>query len=58
MQERLVKRLREEFFPNEVIWSGSITGVDSLMADAVRFKFLPAPLTKPQLAELIQIPNT
>jgi NitT/TauT family transport system substrate-binding protein len=57
VQERLVKRLREEFFPNEVIWSGSITGVDSLMADAVRFKFIPAPLTQAQLAELIQIPN-
>jgi NitT/TauT family transport system substrate-binding protein len=57
VQERLVKRLREEFFPNEVIWSGSITGVDSLMADAVRFKYIPAPLTQAQLAELIQIPN-
>jgi NitT/TauT family transport system substrate-binding protein len=57
VQERLVKRLREEFFPNEIIWSDKITGIDSLMADGVRFKFIPAPLTKEQLAELIQIPN-
>jgi NitT/TauT family transport system substrate-binding protein len=57
VQERLVKRLREEFFPNEVIWSDRITGIDSLMTDGVRFKFIPAPLTKDQLAELIQIPN-
>lgn len=57
VQERLVKRLREEFFPNEVIWSNKITGVDSLMADAVRFKFIQAPLSKEQVAELIQIPT-
>jgi NitT/TauT family transport system substrate-binding protein len=55
--ERFVKRLREEFFAVGAIWSDTITGIDSLMADAVRFKFMPAPLTKAQLAELIQIPN-
>ena len=54
--ERFVKRLREEFFPNLAIWSDKITGVDSLMADAVRFKFIQAPLSKEQIAQLIQIP--
>jgi NitT/TauT family transport system substrate-binding protein len=54
--ERFVKRLREEYFPNGVIWSDRITGVDSLMADAVRFKFIQAPLSKEQIAQLIQIP--
>jgi NitT/TauT family transport system substrate-binding protein len=57
VQERLVKRLREEFFPHEAIWSDKITGIDSLMTDAVRFKFISAPLSKQQLAELIQIPS-
>ncbi len=27
------------------------------MADAVTFKYIPAPLSKPQLDELIQIPE-
>jgi hypothetical protein len=31
-------------------------GVDAIMADGVKLKFLDAPLTKAQLAELIQIP--
>jgi NitT/TauT family transport system substrate-binding protein len=52
--ERFVKRLREEFFPHMGIWSDKITGIDSLMADAVRFKFIPAPLSKEQIAQMIQ----
>jgi NitT/TauT family transport system substrate-binding protein len=53
--ERFVKRLREEFFPNETIWRDQVTGIDSLMADAVRFKFIQAPLSKEQIARMIQI---
>ena len=53
--ERFVKRLREEFFPNGVIWSDKVTGLNSLMADAVRFKFIQAPLSKDQIAQMIQI---
>jgi NitT/TauT family transport system substrate-binding protein len=54
--ERFVKRLREEFFPEGSIWSDKITGIDSLMVDGVRFKFIQAPLSKEQIAQLIQIP--
>jgi NitT/TauT family transport system substrate-binding protein len=55
--ERFVKRLREEFFPAGAIWSDKITGIDSLMADAVRFKFVQTPLPKERIAQLIQIPS-
>jgi NitT/TauT family transport system substrate-binding protein len=34
----------------------AISGVDAIMADGVKLKFLDAPLTKAQLGELIQIP--
>ena len=30
--------------------------MDQLMADAVRLKFIPAPLTDVQVKELVQIP--
>ena len=33
------------------------TGIDEAMADAVTFKFLSAPLTKEQIADLIQLPG-
>jgi len=55
--ERMVKRLREEFFPKGAIWSDKIIGIDSLMADGVRFKFIAAPLSKEQIAQMIQIPG-
>ncbi len=34
-----------------------IFGMDSIMAEAVATKFLPAPLTKEQIAELVQMKN-
>jgi NitT/TauT family transport system substrate-binding protein len=52
--ERFVSRLRAEFFPNEAIWSDRISGIDSLMEDAVRFKFIQAPLSSEQVAQMIQ----
>jgi NitT/TauT family transport system substrate-binding protein len=55
--ERFVRRLREEFFPNQAIYSDKISGMDSLMADAVRFKFVAAPLSKEQIAQMVQIPS-
>jgi NitT/TauT family transport system substrate-binding protein len=55
ISEPLAKRVRDEFFPKSLIWPNEIKGLDSLMAEAVSLKFIPAPLTKEQLAELIQI---
>ena len=34
-----------------------ISGLDAAMAEAVAGKFLPAPLSKEQLAELFQVPK-
>jgi NitT/TauT family transport system substrate-binding protein len=51
----MAKRVREEFFPKSLVNPDAIHGLDSLMAEAVTLKFIPAELTKEQLAELIQI---
>src|SRR5215475_2186350 len=53
--EAIAKRVRDEFFPKSLIWPDEIKGIDSLMAEAVQLKFIPAPLSKDQLVELIQI---
>ncbi len=53
--EPMARRVRDEFFPKSLIWPDEIKGLDSLMAEAVTLKFIPAPLTKEQLSELIQI---
>jgi len=53
--EAMAKRVRDEFFPKGLVNPDEIKGLDSLMAEAVTLKFIPAPLSKEQLAELIQI---
>jgi NitT/TauT family transport system substrate-binding protein len=53
--EPMAKRVRDEFFPKSLVNPDEIHGLDSLIPEAVNLKFIPAPLTKEQVAELIQI---
>jgi NitT/TauT family transport system substrate-binding protein len=53
--EPMAKRVRDEFFPKSLVNPDQIHGLDSLIPEAVNLKFIPAPLTKEQIAELIQI---
>jgi NitT/TauT family transport system substrate-binding protein len=57
LSEPLAKRSLSEFVPRKALEPDHITGLDEAMADAVTFKFLNAPLTKEQLADLIQVPG-
>jgi NitT/TauT family transport system substrate-binding protein len=50
------KRMRDEFFTKAAIDADTVKGMDALMAEAIRFKYLPAPLTSAELAELVQVP--
>jgi ABC-type nitrate/sulfonate/bicarbonate transport system substrate-binding protein len=52
----VAKQVRDEFFPKSLIDPDKIIGLDTLVPEAVNLKFIPAPLSKEQLAELIQIP--
>jgi NitT/TauT family transport system substrate-binding protein len=52
--ERIARRLRDEFLPKADVNPANIAGLRELMAQAVTFKFMPAPLTDAQLQELIQ----
>lgn len=54
--EAKARRTRDDFFPKESIDPDRITGLDTVVKDAVALKFTPTELTKAQLAELIQIP--
>ena len=55
VSEPLAKRVRDEFFPKSLVNPDQIHGLDTLIPEAVNLKFIPAPLTKEQVAELIQI---
>lgn len=55
VSEEVAKRAID-LSPREDLSPDRFSGLDSLMTDAIQFKFLSAPLTKEQLTELIQIP--
>jgi NitT/TauT family transport system substrate-binding protein len=54
--EAKAKRTRDDFFPRPSIEPDVITGLDTIVKDAVALKFTATELTKAQLDDLIQIP--
>jgi NitT/TauT family transport system substrate-binding protein len=54
--EAKAKRTRDDFFPRSAIEPDKITGLDTIVKDAVALKFTASELTKAQLDDLIQIP--
>lgn len=56
ISEEKAKRVRDDFFEKSAVQTDEIKGLDVIVPQAVALKFTPAPLTKEQLAELIQIP--
>jgi NitT/TauT family transport system substrate-binding protein len=56
VSEATGRRGRDGFYPKAALNPDAIVGIDAINADAVAFKYMTAPLTKEQLAELIQIP--
>ena len=55
VSEPMAKRVRDEFFPKTLVNPDQIHGLETLIPEAVNLKFIPAPLNKEQIAELIQI---
>jgi NitT/TauT family transport system substrate-binding protein len=56
LPEKVAQRV-PALFPKETLAPDRVVGTDIIMAEAVQGKFITAPLTPPQLAELIQIPD-
>ena len=51
------RRVREEFDPKEMLTPDRVLGLNDLVPDAVKFKYLSQPLTASQLEDLVQIPK-
>jgi NitT/TauT family transport system substrate-binding protein len=52
----LLKESMAKFQPKETMQTDKFADLDGAIADAVKLKFLEKPLTKEQIAELLQIP--
>jgi NitT/TauT family transport system substrate-binding protein len=55
--ENTAKQVRDEFYPKQGLLVDHISGLDAVMADGIAYKYLSAPLSKEQLAELFQVPS-
>jgi len=53
MPETVVRRVRE-LMPKDSLATDSLVGIDQIMAEAVQNKFLAAPLTAGQIADLVR----
>ncbi len=51
------RRIVQEFDPKEMLIPDRVLGLADLMPDAVKFKFIPQPLSEAQLKELVQVPK-
>ena len=54
--EELIKKSIREFHAKEAMQTDEMKDVDGIQRDAVKLKFIDAPLSKEQLTELFQIP--
>ena len=54
--EAVLREAIRDFQPKETMQTDKMADLDGAIADAVKLKFLDAPLTKDQVAEFLQIP--
>jgi NitT/TauT family transport system substrate-binding protein len=54
LPEKIVLRVRD-FIPKDTILPERVVGMDQIIGDAVKLKFIPAPLTPEQTKEMVQI---
>ena len=53
----VARDLRDRFYPKAMLQTGEVSGLDSIMRDAVEFKYARDVLTKEQVSTLLQIPR-
>ena len=56
LEESLIADSIKEFHSKEAMQTDAMKDLDGIIRDAIKLKFIDRPLTKEQLAELIQIP--
>jgi NitT/TauT family transport system substrate-binding protein len=54
--EAIARLAPGDYYPKANVLPDRIEGLEAAMADAVSFKYIPAPLTSEQLARLVQVP--
>jgi NitT/TauT family transport system substrate-binding protein len=56
VRHELMAKIRDEYFPKSTLWPDEIRGLDLVLADSLKNKFIAKPLTADQVKDMIQIP--
>jgi NitT/TauT family transport system substrate-binding protein len=56
VRHELMAKARDLYFPKYVLWPDEIRGLDLVLSDALKNKFITRPLTAAEAKEMIQIP--
>jgi NitT/TauT family transport system substrate-binding protein len=56
VRHELMAKVRDVYFPKSTLWPDEIRGLDLVLADSFKNKFIAKPLTASEVAEMIHIP--
>ena len=56
VRHELMAKIRDQYFPKATLWPDEIRGLDLVLADSLKNKFIAKPLTAEQVKEMIRIP--
>ena len=56
VSQTLMAKVRDEYFPKASLWPDQLRGLDLVLADASKNKFLQKPLTPEQVKDLVRVP--
>jgi len=56
VRHELMAKVRDQYFPKATLWPDEIRGLDLVLSDALKNRFIARPLTPAEIKEMIQIP--
>jgi ABC-type nitrate/sulfonate/bicarbonate transport system substrate-binding protein len=57
VRHELMAKVRDQYFPKATLWPDEIRGLDLVLSDALKNKFIARPLTPAEVKEMIRIPT-
>jgi len=56
VRHELMAKARDQYFPKSTLWPDDVRGLDLVLADSLKNKFIAKPLTAEQVKDMVQIP--
>jgi NitT/TauT family transport system substrate-binding protein len=56
VRHELMAKVRDQYFPKATLWPDEVRGLDLVLSDALKNRFIARPLTPAEIKEMIQIP--